>query len=552
MPPLNQARRRSLALVILAGLAAAPAAHAASPYGLEDTVVLDASGAPQGDVQLVVADEPVSPLADVVQPFPIEQPVAPVVDASMTVTPVTTSCNCCSTPCCTKNKKDAATAAMKGAYKGVFYANDYSYLNDPCYDGPSFFGDCLKGMWCGKLDIGGEARMRYHNENNFRNNGGAGLTGSDDSFLLTRYRMFADLRINEIFRVYAEYLYADSGNEFYNSRTIEENRGEIQNLFLDTKLTDSLMLRLGRQELLFADQRLISPLDWANTRRSFQGVRGTYKGHDWTVDGFYVNPLNRTVENQSKIDDANEDVGFFGVYATKAGTSVGTVDAYYLGLDNDIADFDYHTIGGRVSGESDGGTLYNVEGGVQFGSNSPGYGGHGAGFFTGGLGRKLSICTHSGEWNPTVWFWYDWASGDDNVDANRGDGGFDHLFPLAHKYLGFMDLFGRRNINDANVQFITPILGNKLKLLVWYHYFFMDQSTTPYNVNMTPYNAGNRAADKELGQEIDLALTATINPRTDVVFGYSHFNAGGYYKTTPGVRFRNDADFFWTQAQWRF
>lgn len=558
----SKTRRRSLALAILASMTVAPFAIAESPNGLEEAVVVDATGTPLGNVQLVAAADAVddaAPPAPVADPsgttaidsaaaLPAEPPHA-TIDASEVTVATSPVCNSCSTQGGSKKAKAKATAAMKGAFKGVFYANNYSYLDNRYYDGPEFIGDGLKGMLCDKLDVGGEVRLRYHDENNFR---GLGLTGRDDTFLLTRYRMFANLRINEIFRVYGEYLYADSGGEFYNNRPIEVNRGEIQNLFLDTKLTDSLLLRLGRQELLFADQRLISPLDWANTRRSFQGVRGTYTGDSWTVDGFYVNPLNRTFANESKIDDANLDVKLYGVYASKAGTAVGTVDTYYLGLNNDILDFDYHTIGSRVSGVSDGGTLYAAEGGIQFGSNSPGYGNHDAGFFTGGIGRQLSICTHAGEWNPTVWFWYDWASGGDATPAARGDDGFDHLFPLAHKYLGFMDLFGRRNINDVNAQFITPILGNRLKLLVWYHYLFLDQKTTPYNVNMSPFNPGNVAGDRELGHEIDLALTGTINPRTTVVLGYSHFNAGKYYKTTPGVPTDADADFFWTQFQWRF
>ncbi|QDV86599.1 alginate export family protein [Planctomycetes bacterium TBK1r] len=576
MPPHQHARRRTLALALLAGLTAAPAAFAETPHGLVETVVLDATDTPQGNVQLVVdaqygdeqydgarydgaqyiafQDEP-APLVDAPQaappePVAIDEPAASAtVDAASMAAPVVTSCNCCTTPCCTKAKKAAATAAMKSAYAGVFYANNFSYLNDPCYDGPSFFGDSLKGMMGGKLDIGGEARMRYHYENNHR---GLGLTGVDDAFFLTRYRMFANLRINEYFRAYGEYLYADSGGETFNNRPIEENRGEIQNLFLDTKLTESLNLRLGRQELLFGDERLISPLDWANTRRSFQGVRGTYKGDAWTVDGFFVNPLNRNAANESKIDDANEDVDFYGVYASNSGTALGTVDAYYLGLNNQVLDFDYHTLGSRVAGASDAGVLYNVEGGVQFGSNSPGYGDHSAGFFTGGLGKQLSICTGCGEWKPTVWFWYDWASGGDDFPAARGDDSFDHLFPLAHKYLGLMDLFARRNINDVNFQFITPVLGDKVKLLVWYHHFFLDQATTPYGVTEAPFNAVAAAGDKELGQEIDLVLTCGINPRTNVQIGYSHFRAGDYYDTTAGVPTNADADFFWTQFQWRF
>ncbi len=71
---------------------------------------------------------------------------------------------------------------MKSAYKGVFYANDFSYLSDPAYDGPYFVGDSLKGLLDKKLDLGGEYRSRYHHENNHR---GYGVTGQDDQFWLT-------------------------------------------------------------------------------------------------------------------------------------------------------------------------------------------------------------------------------------------------------------------------------------------------------------------------------------------------------------------------------
>ncbi|WP_436717704.1 alginate export family protein [Roseiconus lacunae] len=559
-----RARRRALTLAIAAGFLTSPA-FAEEHFSfdgattLEPTVVTNIDGVPLGGIQLVADDteatvgETPVPVADPVampEPVQVDQPVQ--IDQSepwSSVSPAASSCNCCSTPCCTKAKKDAAMAGMKGAYKGVFYANDFSYLNDPCYDGPSFFGDSLKGMWGGKLDVGGEARARFHHENNHR---GLGLTGNDDNFFLTRYRMFANMRVNEYFRIYGEYLYADSGGETFNNRPIEENRGEIQNLFLDTRLTDDLSVRIGRQELLFGDQRLISPLDWANTRRTFQGVRGTYQGCDWTVDGFFVNPVNRNFANESKIDDANEDVDFYGVYLSNPSTPYGSVDYYYLGLNNQVLDFDYHTIGSRWSGTVGKGWLYSYEGGTQFGSNSPGFGDHSANFFTGGLGRQLNLCTSCGPWKPTVWAWYDWASGDDDVPAARGDDGFDHLFPLAHKYLGLMDLFGRRNIHDLNFQFITPILGDKVKLLLWYHNFWLDELTTPYNVTMAPFNANNAAGDRELGQEIDVVVTATINPRMNVQVGYSHFNTGDYYRTTAGVPTADDADFFWTQWQWRF
>ncbi len=193
----------------------------------------------------------------------------------------------------TEEKKKALEAAMKGAYKGVYYANDFSYLNDPAYSGPYFFGDGAKGILDNKLDLGGEYRTRYHHENNLR---GQGLTGQDDQFWLTRLRLFANYRMTKNVRLYGEYLYADSGGETLTPRLIEENRGEAQNLFAEVNLIEvddwRASSRVGRQELLLGDQRLVAPLDWANTRRTFDGIRTTLISKENTLDVFYTNPVN--------------------------------------------------------------------------------------------------------------------------------------------------------------------------------------------------------------------------------------------------------------------
>src|SRR5690606_13919838 len=131
-----------------------------------------------------------------------------------------------------QKKRQAASAKASQAFKGVFYDNDFSYLSDPWYD--DFYpGEGLKRLPMphdGELDFGGELRLRYHSEHNMR---GQGLTGLDDDFLLTRMRLFTNYRINDYFRFYGEYLFADSGGENIGNRPIEVNRGEAQNLFLD-------------------------------------------------------------------------------------------------------------------------------------------------------------------------------------------------------------------------------------------------------------------------------------------------------------------------------
>lgn len=449
-------------------------------------------------------------------------------------------------------KQKELDAAMKSAYKGVFYANDFSYLRDPAYRGPHFFGDSFKGLLDNKLDVGGEYRSRYHHEDNHR---GYGLTGQDDQFWLSRVRLFANYRMTKNIRLFGEYLYADSAGETIASRTIEMNRGEAQNLFADATLLDDgnlkLLGRVGRQELLLGDQRLVAPLDWANTRRTFDGVRTTASTKDNTLDLFYTNPVNRVAATSgtNHWDRSTNNLSFYGAYLSNKSLGTTALEAYYLGYDNNDLNFSFHTLGSRIADRSDN-VMYEVEGATQFGNNSNGTG-HDAGFFAAGLGRILELSLDGKVWKPTVWAWYDYASGGDSSFIAAGDDGFHHLFPLAHKYNGFMDLFGRRNLNDVNMQFITPV-GDKVSFMLWYHYFFLDRSTTPYSVAMNPYNTTSLAASKDLGHEFDFLWTINLDPRQNLLVGYSHFSAGNYYHETPGVAYRGDADFFYTQYMIRF
>jgi hypothetical protein len=116
-----------------------------------------------------------------------------------------------------------------------------------------------------------------------------------------------------------------------------------------------------------------------------------------------------------------------------------------------------------------------------------------------------------------------------------------------------MDFYGRRNVQDANL-LLTMKPHDKIKLLAWYHYFQLQNiNDVPYNVNMTPFAdlpAGS-SGSRDLGSEVDLTATWLISPRTNLVFGYSHFFAGDYYSTTP-VPYDGDADFFWTQYSVNF
>lgn len=445
-----------------------------------------------------------------------------------------------------KKKKADLKKAVNGAYKGVFYENDFKYINNPLYD-QCFIGDSLKQIPvgdCWTLDLGGQYRARYHHEQNIR---GLGLTGRDDDFLLHRTRLFVNAKYDDFFRFYAEYIDAESNYENFAPRGIEVDRSDLLNLFGEVKLLDDffdgkLTARVGRQELLYGSQRLISPLDWGNTRRTFEGLNFVFRNKDWAIDTFVVEPVAVDPHNFNSAIDEQE---FIGTFATFKKIKDQTFDFYALQYNNSSAPqhYKFTTLGSRWLG-TDGDLLYELEGGVQFGKNTDGSD-HSAGFATGGVGKSWD----KSPGKPTLWVYYDWAQGSD--DRARGNG-FNQLFPLAHKYLGFMDLFGRENIESPNVQ-LTVKPNDKTQLLIWYYYFFLENANdTPYNVNSTPFAPGATPANADLGHELDLAATRTINPRMELVLGYSHFWAGKYYKLTPGVPYRNNADFYYVQYTWNF
>ncbi|MCY2991772.1 MAG: alginate export family protein [Planctomycetota bacterium] len=511
-----------------------------------------------------VADEPGTADANSSDPVRMTIRDEPRQETSYTTTEVTASLEAaadapygCGHPAgCSCAKMQALKKAVAASHKGVFYDNKFDYLCDPCYDGWAL-GDQLKRLAVGDLitvDVGGQYRLREQSEREMRNMlysppGGTarptgGLTGHSDDFLLQRTRLYVNTEIGERVRVYVETLDAQSAHQKFAPRANEVNRWELQNLFGDFVMLEDcggkLTARLGRQELLYGSQRIISPLDWANTRRTFDAGKLMWKGTDWDIDAFWARPLRREFE---RLDPSNENRELYGIYSTYKGWGKDTLDLYWLLEDwheypATPPGFDYQTAGGRYNGSS-GQWLYEAEGGYQFGKNSDRTD-HTAGFFTLGLGRKLECLT----WKPTLWGYYDWASG-----ANQAGNGYSQYEPLGHKYLGYMDFFGRANIEDANVQ-LTMQPTERLTLLAWFHYFWLQNGhDVPYNVDMVPYaNLGtNSAGSRDLGEELDLTATVTLTQRMSAMFGYSHFFSGQFYKTTPSIPYRGDADFFYTQ-----
>ncbi len=430
-----------------------------------------------------------------------------------------------------------------------FYENDFRYLDKPdnqvhdCFDPLKriHLGDC----WL--LSLGGEERLRYVNEVSSR------LTKTDNNFELLRTRLYADLWYADVFRVYVEYLDAHIYNENLAPLPVDVDRSDLLDLFVDLKvftLDDKpVYVRGGRQELLYGSQRLISPPDWNNTRRTFQGVKAFRQGEKFDVDVFWVQPV---LPDASHFDSPDDDQNFTGVWTTYRPRKGTALDLYYLNLNNahrtftgahgEKGAFEVSTLGSRYSGDWQH-ILWDVEGMYQWGDwvNQD----ISAGAATVGLGYQFADLPM----NPQFWIYNDWASGDHNPGS--GDyGTFNQLFPFGHYYFGALDLVGRQNIDDLNMQ-LAFFPTKWMQTVVQYHVFRLDSSKDfLYNAagKETRHDPTGKAGT-DVGDEIDLAANFHLSRHQDVFLGYSKLFSGDFIrKTGPNV----SPELFYLQYSFRW
>jgi hypothetical protein len=378
---------------------------------------------------------------------------------------------------------------------------------------------------CWLFSTGGEFWSRYHKEHNSR------LTQVQNDYNLMHVRLFGDLWYGDSVRIYGEYIWADSFGEDLPPTPVDVDRGDLQNLFVDLKLFDiadkPVYVRLGRQELLYGSQRLITPLPWGNKRHTFDGVKVFRRGEKWDFDAFwtqYVPP------DPNDFDDSDDNQTFAAAWLSYRPKPGEFLDWYYIMYDNDNAlaqqgivrqPFETHTFGSRWTGDNNG-WLWDFEGALQFGDrgNSDIF----AGMGTAGLGRAWKDAPLS----PTAWLYYDYASGDGS--PNSGDfNTFNPQFPFGHYYLGWMDLVGRQNIHDLNAHlYFYP--APWVTTWIQYHHFWLDESRDAL------YNAGGVAirrdptgqAGTNVGDEIDFVVNFHLTRYTDLLVSYNKLYGGSF------------------------
>ena len=189
--------------------------------------------------------------------------------------------------------------------------------------------------------------------------------------------------------------------------------------------------------------------------------------------------------------------------------------------------FDVNTIGSRLVGQSDQ-VLFDFEGAVQFGdwANQR----TNARMFTGGIGYWFKDLP----FRPTVWAYYDYASGDQNPNAAGTDHEtFNTLFPFGHQYFGSLDIIGRQNIEDYHFE-LGMFPTDWCRITAGYHVLNLDSAKDAlYNPSGSVVRQDKTgAAGTDVGDAFTVAVQFHIDDHNTFLIQYSELLVGSFIQKT--------------------
>lgn len=347
-------------------------------------------------------------------------------------------------------------------------------------------------------------------------------TGSNsDTFSLGRFRAHFDYALNDKASAFLQFQETVMPDGVPSADTLHQAYGRLHDVY---GLAD---LQVGRFEMNYGGELLISPGDWSPTGTAFDGVRVGRGGEGYQVDFFLTQP----VEGQGV--PVGMDQAFYGFYGTFH-QNASRYEAYVLARDDRhdaSAGTDDITFGGRYLWKQQDGFDFMVEAALQTGD-------HGASDAAGALftadlahpvgedvGVGLNVLYASGDGDP--------ADGDDDA--------FQPLYNTAHKFVGKSDLFRVTNVLDVQpyVSFNAP-QGWKLIGAVHLLTLADDDGALP------DLRGGMVKAPGEgdLGIQLEVLAWKTIFEEIDLHLGVSQFLAGD--------AIANGDDQLWAMVQLQF
>lgn len=271
-------------------------------------------------------------------------------------------------------------------------------------------------------------------------------------------------------------------------------------------------LKIGRQEVAFGGERLISPSNWSQQARSFDGARLTLQREQ----EIRVDLLAAQIQEKAS-PRWNGNATLLAAYGTLKPAGPRQLDLYLIGqrAEAGAGDKEQWTVGARHVGKA-AALDYRLEASWQTGRRA------GADVAASLLGARVGAPVGKG----TVTLWYDRISGTEPGSAEVGV--FETIYPSGHKFYGSADLFGDipahtsgRGLQDLAMKTSWPLDGGDWTLHADVHRFLVTE--------------GAGLAGSHLADELDLALLRRLPSGLALNAGVSYVWKGDALAPVRGI-----------------
>jgi hypothetical protein len=307
----------------------------------------------------------------------------------------------------------------------------------------------------------------------------------------------------------------------------------IHQAYVDYHPNTSVQLLAGRQIISYGDELVFGASDWNNIGRSFDALR--LKMSYWTggSDLFY----SKIVDTNTTASGAG-DFDLFGLYNSyDLGKGLHSADLYILHqMDNSISGgARIEAIGLRLKSRLEGldylgerfrdalnGADYRLEATQEFGNAVS----------DGDSAYQLDVelgYTLNSRFKPRL-----------AIEAAISGKNYNQLYPSPHKWLGYADIFGRRNVTDYVIHassLVTDALGIQLD---FHKLQRTSTDTAAFSTNgTTAIGKALASGSSDLGTELDLTARYNLSSSLGFAIGGSVNSSGAYFTdqfgdVTPG------------------
>ena len=407
------------------------------------------------------------------------------------------------------------------------YDEDWSLLADA--DCKKEVTDDIKYVPLGRenwfLSIGGEIRYRYENYEA----AGFGVGPETSSgYILQRYLLHTDWHFSRHFRVFTQFQSGLEEGRNGGPRPTDVDVADLHQGFFDiTDSSQSLRLRVGRQEIEFGTGHLIGASEGLNIRRAFDGFRFTGKHGRWTWNSTLTHPV---LVRPYTFDIPDHTQTEWGAGFTRA-REHGGWSGYYFGLNRKQALFNgktgkdiSETLGTRIWNQ---GSVFDYNTDVIFQTGSFG----GGRILAGAVSSNDGITLHNLRFQPRFAVRFDYASGDSDRNSKTLNT-FSPLFPNP-QYSSISALLGPSNLTDVG-PLIRLTLNSKTAISPEMPFYWRSSIHDGlYNFAGIMIRPGNFSRARFVGYQPGLTLERTFTPHFSSTAGYFYFFTGEFLHETP-------------------